>query len=82
MSITGLGRIKKIYEEILFPNGEVKTCEVVYRFGWMYYQDRIVPAFIPVKAGGIPLTDVVYTVQGWTANECKQYRKKPPQVGR
>jgi len=82
MSITGLGRIKKVYEKILFPNGEVKECEVIYRLGWMYYQDRLVIAFIPVKACGIPLTNVVYTEQGWTANECKQHSKKPPQVGR
>ena len=82
MSITGLGKIKEMYEDVILENGEVKHCKVIYRFGWMYYQDRLAPAFIPVKAGGMPLTDVVYTAHGWTAKECKQRHGRPPQVGR
>jgi len=82
MSFIGLGKIKKTYEDIILPTGEVKHCEVVYRLGWMFYQDKIVVGYIPVKAGGTSLTNVVYTVQGWTANECKQRFGRSPQVGR
>jgi len=82
MSFIGLGKIKKTYEDIILPTGEVKHCEVVYRSGWMFYQDKIIVGYVPVKASGIPLTDVVFTQQGWTANECKQRFGRPPQVGR
>ena len=81
MSITGLGRIQKRFQNVTLTNGEVKHCEVVYRLGWMFYQDRLVIAWIPVKACGMSLTNVRYENGAWTADQCRLERR-PPQVGR
>ena len=81
MSITGLGRIQKKFQNVTLTNGEVKNCEVVYRLGWMFYQDRLVVAWIPVKACGMLLTNVRYESGAWTADQCR-LESKPPQAGR
>ena len=83
MNRFGLGQIEKIKEEILFPTGEVRKCEVIYRLGWLFKrdEDRLVIAYIPVEVSGIRLTGVEYTKNGWTANECSQFRGMPPREG-